>query len=182
MDSFIIALLCTLFTVACALTVVVIQLKQRTNHTLKMYADSNVYYYYFDSNMRVKDVSNGNVGYDLFIKDTTIVLPGETVKLPLGVYCESVDGIAYDLRCRSSIYKTKLRLCNGVGTIDANYRGEICACVDNIGTECITVTRGDRLFQLVFGDGVPITIEPVLHYNDLSNTDRGANGFGSTGK
>jgi dUTP pyrophosphatase len=145
-----------------------------------MYADSSVSHFYFNTDMTVKNKDTENVGLDLFIKETMIIMPNETVKIPLGVYCESVDNLAYDLRCRSSIYKTKLRLCNGVGTIDANYRGEICACVDNIGTECVTVTRGDKLFQLVFGDGIPITVQPVLHINDLSTTNRGANGFGST--
>jgi dUTP pyrophosphatase len=181
MEAFIIALIVVLFSMSSFFTVMVMQLTRRS-HLLRMYADESVKHYYFHTNGTPKQNNDGNVGLDLFIKDTIIVLPNETVKIPLGVYCEPEDGIAYDLRCRSSIYKTKLRLCNGVGTIDANYRGEICACVDNIGTECVTLFRGDRLFQLVFGDGMPITVQSVLHLEDLTSTNRNSAGFGSTGR
>ena len=79
---------------------------------------------------------------------------------------------------RSSISKTPIRLCNSVGLIDAGYRGEIMAAVDNIKQEDYTISVGQRLFQIVAMDGSPLSFELV---DELSSTSRGAGGFGSTG-
>ena len=79
---------------------------------------------------------------------------------------------------RSSISKTPLRLCNSIGLIDAGYRGEIMAAVDNIKDEDYIIDYGQRLFQIVAMDGSPLSFELV---DTLSQTDRGAGGFGSTG-
>jgi dUTP pyrophosphatase len=79
---------------------------------------------------------------------------------------------------RSSIAKTPLRLSNSIGLIDAGYRGEIMAAVDNIKNEAFTVTPGQRLFQLVAMDGSPIHFDIV---DALSDSSRGMGGFGSTG-
>ena len=84
----------------------------------------------------------------------------------------------YLLMPRSSISKTPLRLCNSVGLIDAGYRGEIMAAVDNIKQDDYTISVGQRLFQIVAMDGSPLSFELV---NELSLTSRGAGGFGSTG-
>lgn len=121
----------------------------------------------------------GDVGFDLYITETIIVAGNSTILIGLGIYCESVDNLAYELRCRSSIYKTPIRLSNSVGTIDANYRGEIMAAIDNIRSEDYTINKGDRLFQLVYGDGRGIEPEYV---DELTTTNRNSNGFGSTGK
>ena len=80
---------------------------------------------------------------------------------------------------RSSISKTPLRQCNSIGLIDAGYRGEIMAAVDNIKETSFTVNPGQRLFQLVSMDGGAISFEIVP---ELSETERGKGGFGSTGK
>ena len=79
---------------------------------------------------------------------------------------------------RSSISKTPLRQCNSIGLIDAGYRGEIMAAVDNIKDKPFTLETGQRLFQLVAMDGSPIHFELV---DELTETDRGEGGFGSTG-
>lgn len=76
---------------------------------------------------------------------------------------------------RSSISKTALRLANSVGNIDAQYRGNIIAKVDNLGAE-IEVKKGTSLFQLLIGEYCEIQI-----VNELSETRRGKDGFGSTG-
>ena len=62
---------------------------------------------------------------------------------------------------RSSISKTPPRLCNAIGLIDAGYRGEIMAAVDNIKQESYEVEKGQRLFQLVSMDGGPVYFELV---------------------
>ena len=125
----------------------------------------------------------GDSGLDLFCPETITINPGETVKINLQIKCEALsnDGqrnVSYYLYPRSSIIKTPLRLSNSVGIIDAGYRGDIIACVDNIKNESYTITQGDRLFQICAGNLEPIEFQLA---NDLSNTQRGFGGFGSTG-
>ena len=90
-----------------------------------------------------------------------------------------MDKKPYLLMPRSSISKTPLRLCNSIGLIDAGYRGEIMAAVDNVKQEKYEIDMGQRLFQIVSMDGGPISFELT---DELSQTKRGTDGFGSTGK
>ena len=121
----------------------------------------------------------GDAGLDLFIIEKQVFKPGETSRIKLGISCENMDQKPYLLMPRSSISKTPLRLCNAIGLIDAGYRGEIMAAVDNIKQESYKVEKGQRLFQLVSMDGGPIYFELV---DVLSSSERGEGGFGSTGK
>ncbi|MEC9274642.1 MAG: dUTP diphosphatase [Candidatus Neomarinimicrobiota bacterium] len=121
----------------------------------------------------------GDAGLDLFIIDALTIAPGETALIKSHIACENTDGMPYLLMPRSSISKTPLRQCNSIGLIDAGYRGEIMAAVDNIKEIPFTIEPGQRLFQLVSMDGGPISFEIV---SELSTTDRGQGGFGSTGK
>ena len=127
----------------------------------------------------------GDSGFDLFCPETITINSGETVKINLQINCEALHdtientNVSYYLYPRSSIIKTPLRLANSVGIIDAGYRGDIIACVDNIKSESYTINKGDRLFQICAGNLEPILFQLV---NDLSNTQRGSGGFGSTGK
>ena len=120
----------------------------------------------------------GDAGLDLFIIKDKIIEPGETDRIQLGISCENLEQKPYLLMARSSISKTPLRLSNSVGLIDAGYRGEIMAAVDNVKNESCTVVPGQRLFQLVAMDGSPVNYELV---DNLTETDRGIGGFGSTG-
>ena len=126
----------------------------------------------------------GDSGIDLFCPETININPGQTVKINLQIKCEAFNdsedrNVSYYLYPRSSIIKTPLRLANSVGIIDAGYRGDIIACVDNIKSESYTVNKGDRLFQICSGNLEPIQFQLV---NELSNTQRGSGGFGSTGQ
>ena len=121
----------------------------------------------------------GDAGLDLFIINQLTIQPGETVVIKSNIACENTDGKPYLLMPRSSISKTPLRQCNSVGLIDAGYRGEIMAAVDNIKKTPFTINPGQRFFQLVSMDGGPISFEIVP---ELSETARGQGGFGSTGK
>ena len=85
---------------------------------------------------------------------------------------------SYYLYPRSSIIKTPLRLSNSVGIIDAGYRGNIIACVDNIKNYEFKIEKGSRLFQICGPTLEPIEIRVI---NELSNSQRGSGGFGSTG-
>ena len=122
---------------------------------------------------------DGDAGLDLFVINEQTISAGETTLIHLQIACENTENRPYLLMSRSSIGKTSLRLANAVGLIDAGYRGEIMAVVDNIKTEDYTVEPGQRLFQLVAMDGSPIYFELV---EELSDTTRGGGGFGSTGK
>ena len=122
---------------------------------------------------------DGDAGLDLFVINEQTISAGEATLIHLQIACENTENRPYLLMSRSSIGKTSLRLANAVGLIDAGYRGEIMAVVDNIKTEDYTVEPGQRLFQLVAMDGSPIYFELV---EELSDTTRGGGGFGSTGK
>jgi len=122
---------------------------------------------------------DGDAGLDLFVINEQTISAGETTLIHLQIACENTENRPYLVMSRSSIGKTPLRLANAVGLIDAGYRGEIMAVVDNIKKEDYTIEPGQRLFQLVAMDGSPIYFELV---EELSDTTRGGGGFGSTGK
>ena len=121
----------------------------------------------------------GDAGLDLFIIKDKIIESGVTDRIHLGISCENLEQKPYLLMARSSISKTPLRLSNSVGLIDAGYRGEIMAAVDNIKDYSYTVEKGQRLFQLVSMSGEAVHFTLV---DRLSDTSRGDGGFGSTGK
>ena len=126
-----------------------------------------------------KHFHHGDAGLDLYVIEELTFEPGDTKLIKLGISCEPVDGRAYYLFPRSSISKTPLRMSNSIGLIDGGYRGEIMASCDNIKNESYTVTKGQRLFQLVAADSSDISYDLV---DSLSDTSRGTGGFGSTGK
>lgn len=74
--------------------------------------------------------------------------------------------------------KTKVRVANSPGTIDADFRGEVCVIVDNIGDETISIVPGDRIAQGVI---CPVYQASFIEVEDLDETKRGTGGFGSTG-
>lgn len=110
-----------------------------------------------------------------------ILLPGERALIPTGVSIEpeSADVVAI-VAGRSGLgIKAGVTLSNGIGVIDNDYRGEICVGLINHGSEPFKVTRGDRIAQLFF---LPVYAANFLPVEELSDTQRGAGGFGSTGK
>jgi len=137
----------------------------------------------------------GDSGIDLFIH--SVQDNGEQVVIDFGIQCEMVrektvvnlfgerfkkvktDNVSYMLFPRSSIVKTPFRMANSIGLIDAAYRGNIKAVVDN-KTSGVLPQIGDRLFQIVAPNLHPI--DKVIVVDTLSETSRGAGGFGSTGK
>ena len=137
--------------------------------------------------------TDSNAGFDLFsasdvhVEQTPILIPfGITVRLlkvepmPNGTSNEVVKTDSHFLLMpRSSIYKTGLMMANSTGVIDKSYRGELKAPVWSM-TGNSTVQKGDRLFQIVAPDMG--WIRHVHLVDSLPDTDRGAGGFGSTGK
>ena len=123
----------------------------------------------------------GDSGLDLFVVEDQVVKAGTTSFLKLGFKAAATDSegnsVSWLVFPRSSISKTPLRLANSIGLIDAGYRGEVIAAVDNIRTEDYTVKAGERLVQAVAFTGGPISIKIV---ESLDVTARGEGGFGST--
>ena len=142
-----------------------LRIKPRNNLVSKMYEEHGQFH-------------DGDAGLDLFVIEEQILEAGKTSIINLGISCETAEKRPYFLMPRSSISKTPIRLCNSIGLIDAGYRGEIMAAVDNIKQKDYTINSGQRLFQIVAMDGSPLSFELV---SKLSTTGRGAGGFGSTG-
>jgi len=122
---------------------------------------------------------DGDAGIDLYVLENQTIKSGETSRIHFGIICENLEAKPYFLIPRSSISKTPLRMSNSIGLIDAGYRGEIMASVDNITSEDYSIKFKQRLFQLVAMDGSPIHLSLV---NQLSKSSRGEGGFGSTGE
>ena len=130
-------------------------------------------------------------GLDLFV-DTWGYIPDKNgkaliqqVNSGLAVEVDVVEGppiYGYDLRARSSVYKQHLMPCNGIGTIDILYRGPLMMNFYCMGEDPIFYGKCDRFCQLVLPANInPMDIE-VVEAEELSDTIRGAGGFGSTGK
>lgn len=104
--------------------------------------------------------------------------PGERVLCHLGIACEIPPGLELQVRPRSG-----LALKQGVvamfGTVDSDYRGEIGATLVNLGSEPVTLAIGDRVCQLVLA---PVVRAEMVLAEELSQTLRGSNGFGSSGR
>lgn len=113
--------------------------------------------------------------------DAPVVLqPGERALIPTGIAMALPDGFEAQIRPRSGLaYKHGVTVLNSPGTIDADYRGDVGVLLINHGSEPFTVEDGMRVAQMVVAQYSQFQWEAV---SDLSDTDRGAGGFGSTGK
>lgn len=125
----------------------------------------------------------GSAGMDLSacIDDPVTIHPGDLKLIPTGIAIElpCADYVAY-IFARSGLgIKHGICLSNGVGVIDSDYRGEVCVGLCNVSSEEYTITPGERIAQMVIS---PISLMPCVEVEELSETDRGQGGFGSTGK
>lgn len=131
-----------------------------------------------------KRATSYSAGYDLYacLENDTVIEKGKTVKIPTGISAE-IDGTkdcALFIFARSSLAtKNGIAPANCVGVVDWDYRGEIIVALHNSGEEDFTVKNGDRIAQLV---AAPVFTPDVCEVSELSDTERGAGGFGSTGK
>ena len=127
-----------------------------------------------------------DAGVDLYCPETIIIPAHSQGKINFGIQCsvtkkffDSCINCGYFLLPRSSIIKTPLRMSNSVGLIDAGYRGDIMAVVDNISDEDFIVEKGSRYFQIA--NSQLIAFSNVELVEELDTTLRGSGGFGSTG-
>ena len=121
-------------------------------------------------------------GADLYacLEDSVQIEPGKTVFVPTGIAMEIPKGYAGLAYARSGLAcKQDLAPANKGGVIDSDYRGEFMIALHNHGSEVRTISHGDRIAQLVI---TPVYTPGFREVEELSDTQRGAGGFGSTGK
>ncbi|MDR4144826.1 MULTISPECIES: dUTP diphosphatase [Bacillus cereus group] len=138
---------------------------------------------------RVKDVElpryakPGDSGFDLVAAEDTIIWPGETKVVQTGLAFEIPPGYELQVRPRSGMTRnTKLRVV--LGTVDSGYRGEVGVLVDNTeipkaaNMQAHVIEKGTRIAQGVIA---PVIIAHFDEVDELSHSERGTNGYGSTG-
>ncbi|WP_322868007.1 dUTP diphosphatase [Aquicoccus sp. G2-2] len=109
-----------------------------------------------------------------------VLRPGERALVPTGFRLEIPEGYEVQVRPRSGLaLKHGIMLANSPGTIDSDYRGEVGVIVLNAGQEVFEIGHGERIAQLVVA---PVVQGEFVLGGDLSETVRGAGGFGSTGR
>ena len=109
-----------------------------------------------------------------------VLAPGERAMVPTGLSVAIPQGYEIQVRPRSGLAaKHGLTCLNTPGTIDSDYRGEIKVILVNLGQEAFTIQRGERIAQLVLA---PVTRLAWQSVDSLDETERGAGGFGSTGR
>lgn len=121
-------------------------------------------------------------GYDLYaaVGEAVVLAPGERKLIPTGIALAMPDGLEAQIRPRSGLaLKHGITCLNTPGTIDADYRGEIKVLLINLGQEPFAIARNERIAQMVF-QAVPAV--SLVEVDKLSVTERGAGGFGHTGK
>jgi dUTP pyrophosphatase len=125
--------------------------------------------------------TSGAAGADLCaaIEDELTLEPGGREAVPTGLVVEIPEGYEGQVRPRSGLaLKVGLTVVNAPGTIDSDYRGELKVLLVNLGSTASTISRGERVAQLVIA---PVTRARFLEATELSHSKRGDGGFGSTG-
>ena len=121
-------------------------------------------------------------GADLYacLENAVVIQPGDTAWIPTGVALEVPKGCAGLVYARSGMAaKRGLAPANKVGVIDSDYRGEITVVLLNHSKQPQTIEPGDRIAQFVI---TPVLTPEYVLVDELSDTERGIGGFGSTGK
>ena len=126
--------------------------------------------------------TDGAAGMDLCaaITEPVELKPLERALIPTGLKIELEHGYEAQIRARSGMsIKHGITLINCVGTIDEDYRGEVCVAVVNISNEPYTIQPDERIAQMIIAKYEQAKLEVVT---ELTDTQRGEGGFGSTGK
>ncbi|HPW52776.1 MAG TPA: dUTP diphosphatase [Erysipelotrichaceae bacterium] len=119
-------------------------------------------------------------GYDLYSTIDDVIYPHHTFKVPTGLAVEIPEGYFGGVFARSGLATSKgLRPANCVGVIDSDYRGEVIVSLHNDSDKYQTISKGDRIAQLVIMPYLAVEFEET---EEIKETERGQGGFGSTGK
>lgn len=121
-------------------------------------------------------------GWDLYALEETTVVRHKSSLIRTGLATAIPSGWEGQIRCRSSLGKKGMIMPNGLGTIDADYRGELMVLATWIGEgDSFVVAKGERVAQMLFAPVPKVTIVETS-VEELGTTSRGKGGFGSTGK
>lgn len=123
-----------------------------------------------------------SAGMDLYanLEESICLKPMQRTLVKTGLFMALPDGYEAQVRPRSGLaYKKGITVLNSPGTIDADYRGEIGVILINLSQEDFVIEDGERIAQMVIA---PYTKASWLDVEELSITERGSGGFGSTGK
>lgn len=113
------------------------------------------------------------------LKEPVTLKPGERALIPTGLKMAMPKGYEAQMRPRSGLaYRNGITMLNTPGTIDADYRGELKMLAVNLGEDEFEINHGDRIAQMIIA---PVIQAEVNEVEDLSDTERGDGGFGSTG-
>jgi dUTP pyrophosphatase len=140
--------------------------------------------YYKDNVKPLKYQTDGASGLDLASNDDCIVPSGKVAMIPTGIYCVIPSNYEGQIRMRSGLACKGIMLANGVGSIDADFRGELMVLLYNSTNENYKVYKGDRIAQLVIAPIIKseiVVFKDFIEFQEESITSRGQNGFGHTG-
>ncbi len=128
-----------------------------------------------------RHMTAGAAGMDLLadVTEPVQLAPGARTLIPTGLAVEIPAGFEAQVRPRSGLaLRHGVTLLNSPGTIDSDYRGEIMVLLINLGSDPYTVRRGERIAQMIVA---PVTRAELREADSLSDSHRGAGGFGHTG-
>jgi dUTP pyrophosphatase len=126
--------------------------------------------------------TDGAAGADVCCAEAgpVVVAPGERIAVATGLVVSIPNGFEAQVRPRSGLaLHSGLTVVNAPGTIDSDYRGEVKVLLVNLGSDPVTINRGDRIAQLVVA---PVSRATFYEADEVDASDRGAGGFGSTGR
>lgn len=124
----------------------------------------------------------GAAGLDIRanLEESIVLAPLQRMLVPTGLFLEIPEGYEVQVRPRSGLAaKHGITVINAPGTIDSDYRGEVKVPIVNLSDESFTIAHGERIAQMIFAKYERVTFQQV---EELSDTQRGTAGFGSTGK
>lgn len=127
-------------------------------------------------------MSEGAAGMDLLaaIEEPLELRPGQRALVPTGLYISLPAGYEAQVRPRSGLaWKHGVTVANAPGTVDSDYRGQVCAILINLSNRTYTIERGERIAQMVIA---PVSRASWRQVDELPATSRDIGGFGHTGK
>ena len=130
---------------------------------------------------KLEKATKGSAGFDLLasINNPLVIEAGKSLLVPCGFSLQMPNNFEAQVRPRSGLaLKNSVTVLNTPGTIDSDYRGEICVILINHGQMSFKINRGMRIAQIIFKETPEVNLVEV---DELDNTKRGSGGFGSTG-
>lgn len=132
-----------------------------------------------DTAILPKKAYEHDAGFDLHAAETVLIKPGERKLVKTGIALEMPHNWHAEIRPRSGLAaKHGITIINTPATIDSGYRGEIIVCLINHGDNEFLINTGERIAQILFSKVDPVVFEEV---DELSESERGEKGFGSSG-